>query len=234
MFKPRTFTQPRASAAVFIALLFTCLQASAFAADAGDSMSTKDLIESGLGMGTLLLATVGIWSGTRSAKKAVVEKRRENRHKQLTAAKDLLKEVFADPMAGAALKMMDWSGRTYFHQGATYTIHSSELEAALVEHNKNLAFTKEQQFIRDCFETFFDHMLVIEHFIKQQYLDQSDVAIPLKYYAEHIVAFARVYQPFINAYGYVPAYNLLERLALQSGTNATSSVKHLDSRPELN
>jgi len=217
MFKPHTF------ASVFIALLFTCLQSSAFAADAGAPMSTKDLIESGLGMGTLLLATLGIWSGTRSAKQAVVEKRRENRHKQLTAAKDLLKEVLADPMAAAALKMMDWSGRTYLHQGTAYTIHSSALEPALVEHNANLAFTKEQQFIRDCFETFFDHMLVIEHLIKQKYLDQSDVAIPLKYYAEHIVAFARIYQPFINAYGYVPAYNLLKRLALQDVTNTNSN-----------
>lgn len=187
-------------------------------------MSTKDLIESGLGIGTLLLAVAGIWSGTRSAKKAVVEKRRENRHKQLTAAKDLLKEVFADPLAGAALKMMDWSGRTYLHEGATYTINSSALQAALVEHKDNLEFTKEQQFIRDCFETFFDHMLVIEHFIKQEYLDQADVAIPLKYYAEHIVALPHIYEPFISAYGYIPAYDLLKRLALQPDSDTTRSA----------
>jgi hypothetical protein len=76
-----------------------------------------------------------------------------------------------------------------------------------------MGFNKQQEFIRDSFESFFDHMLVLEHFIEQNYLNEADIAVPLEYYAGRIIAFPDTYDGFLRAYGYGEARDLMQRLA---------------------
>ncbi|MFJ4347790.1 hypothetical protein [Pseudomonas sp. NPDC089401] len=163
---------------------------------------------------TLALAIWGIWSGLRSARNAIQEKRKEHRQKQLAAARDMMKEIFTDPLARAAMQMMDWSGRTFTHQGQTYVVHWGELKPALAVHGKGTVFSKKQEFIRDCFEALFDHLLVLEHFLQQDYLHEADIAVPLQYYAECIMAHSDTYNGFLQAYGYTEAYVLIQRIAV--------------------
>lgn len=162
---------------------------------------------------SIIIALWGVGSALRSAKKAIQEKRNEHRQKQLAAARDMIKEIFSDPLARSAMRMMDWSGRTFIHEGQTFTVHSMDLKSALVVHKKGMWFNKQQEFIRDCFESFFDHMLVLEHFIEQNYLNEADIAVPLEYYAGRIVAFPETYYGFMSAYGYDEARDLMLRLA---------------------
>ncbi|MFF7065669.1 hypothetical protein [Pseudomonas sp. NPDC008258] len=162
---------------------------------------------------TMILAIWGIGSGLNSARKAIQEKRKEHRQKQLAAARDMMKEIFTDPLARAAMRMMDWSGRTFTHEGQTYVIHWRNLKPALVVHEKGMAFSKQQEFIRDCFEALFDHLLVLKHFLQQDYLHAADIAVPLKYYAGRVMAYPDTYEGFLRAYGYSEVYDLIQLLA---------------------
>ncbi|MEX5684108.1 hypothetical protein [Pseudomonas silesiensis] len=62
----------------------------------------------------------------------------------------------------------------------------------------------------------FDHMLVLEHFIEQNYLNEADIAVPLEYYAGRIIDFPETYDGFLQAYGYGEARDLMRRLAQRS------------------
>lgn len=162
---------------------------------------------------SIFIAFWGVRNGLRSATKAIQEKQNEHRQKQLAAARDMMKEIFTDPLARSAMRMMDWSGRTFTYEEQPFTVHWRDLKLALVVHQKGMGFDKQQEFIRDSFESFFDHMLVLEHFIEQNYLNEADIAVPLEYYAGRIIAFPDTYDGFLRAYGYGEARDLMLRLA---------------------
>lgn len=174
--------------------------------------STKDAIDAVSTLVGIAVATWGIWKGLDSARKAVAEKQVENRHKQLSAARSMMAEVFADPLARSAMRMLDWSGRTYLQKDATHIVHDADLPAALELHGSGRLFTEKEAFIRDCFEAFFDHLLVIKHFIDQGYLNVSDIAVPLRYYAVRIENARPTFKSFMT-YGYSKVETLLEDLA---------------------
>jgi hypothetical protein len=140
---------------------------------------------------TLVSISIAFWgvrNALQSAKKVIQEKQNEHRQEQLAAARDMMKEIFTDPLARSAMRMMDWSGRTFTFEEQPFTV-------------------------RDSFESFFDHMLVLEHFIEQNYLNEADIAVPLEYYAGRIIAFPDTYDGFLRAYGYCEARDLMLRLA---------------------
>ncbi|WP_409313464.1 hypothetical protein [Pseudomonas putida] len=162
---------------------------------------------------SILIAFWGIRDALQSARNAIQEKQNTHRQKQLAAARDIVKEIFTDPLARSAMRMMDWSGRTFIYEGQPFTVHWRDLKPALVVHQKGMGFDKKQEFIRDCFESFFDHMLVLKHFIEQNYLNEADIAVPLEYYAGRVIDFPDTYGGFLDAYGYAEARDLMLRLA---------------------
>lgn len=162
---------------------------------------------------SIFIAFWGVRNGLQSATKVIQEKQNEHRQKQLAAARDMMKEIFTDPLARSAMRMMDWSGRTFTYEEQSFPVHWRDLKPALVVHQKGMGFNKQQEFIRDSFESFFDHMLVLEHFIEQNYLNEADIAVPLEYYAGRIIAFPDTYDGFLRAYGYGEARDLMQRLA---------------------
>ena len=56
-------------------------------------------------------------------------------------------------------------------------------------------------------------MLVLEHFLDQDYLHEADIAVPLEYYAGRVMSFPDTYDGFLRAYGYSEARALMQRLA---------------------
>jgi hypothetical protein len=176
-------------------------------------ISLKDWIVIISAVVSIFIAFWGVNNGLQSARKVIQEKQNEHRQKQLAAARDMMKEMFTDPLARSAMRMMDWSGRTFTHEEQPFTVHWRDLKPALVVHQKGTGFDKQQEFIRDSFEAFFDHMLVLEHFIEQNYLNEADIAVPLEYYAGRIIGFPETYDGFLLAYGYGEARDLMQRLA---------------------
>ena len=147
-------------------------------------------------------------NGNRERAKATHEKSRENRHKQATAARDALSEIFNSAKARAAMQMLDWSGRSYFDGQVEHRILFSDLGTAL--RVQSLSFDAKERFIRDCFEDFFDHLELVQHYIEIEFIHFDDVAVPLSYYAGKIVGNMKAFEPFLDSYGYPRAKRFLK------------------------
>lgn len=143
--------------------------------------------------------------------KETAEKARENRHKQAAAARDALRDLFGRDKARAAMRMLDWSGRSYSDGASSHVVNFSDLGPAL--RVTALTFNTKEQFIRDCFEDLLDQLELIGHLIEIDFLHYNDVAVPLAYYARQISDDIGSFAPFLDTYGYPRAKALLLRAA---------------------
>jgi hypothetical protein len=168
-------------------------------------ITLKDWIVIASAIVSIFIAFRGVKNGLHFARKVIQ-----------AAARDMIKEMFTDPLARSAMRMMNWSGRTFTHGQQLIKLHGKDLKPALLVHQTGMGFNKQHAFIRDSFEAFFDHMLVLEHFIEQYYLNEADAAVPLEYYAGRIIVFPDTYDGFLQAYGYGKARDLTRRLAQRS------------------
>lgn len=171
------------------------------------------LVIPALGIPAVLVAA---FKGIAEIRSNTREKKRENRHKQAAAARDILKDLFSNERARAAMQMLDWSGRNYTDGTSSFTIHTNELAPALRTHDAIFLGPEgeKQKYIRDCFEEFYDKVLLMEHYVNIDFLHFSDVAVPLAYYAQIIVRSPSTYHPFLKDYGYEGALAFFEKAAL--------------------
>jgi hypothetical protein len=168
-----------------------------------------------------VVASIG---GTIAAFKAVAELRRANRERadallerqrsfrwrQAEMARTVLDALWADPLARAAMKLLDWSGLTYTHDGGkTAPITREGMLVAL--RTKNTAFTHDEQFVRDAFDQLFDGFERIEHYLSIDLLVWDDVRARLDYHVRHLARDRVVFNSFLEAYGYTLAARLLAR-----------------------
>jgi hypothetical protein len=128
------------------------------------------------------------------------EKALEIRQKQAAAAQGQLKELFGSSMARDAMKMMDWAVRVYPLGNGTCMITTKDLIQGLGI--TYLDFNAKEQYIRDCFEEFFDKIQIMAHLVNIEYLHFKDLAVPLVYYAQIIHDNPKTYSAFLDTYGY--------------------------------
>ena len=105
--------------------------------------------------------------------------------------------------------MLDWSGRLYRDGQLEHGIDRAELGPALRTHN--LQFSLKERFIRDCFESLFDQIELLEHDISIELIHADDASVPLAYYAIKISQERHDFEPFLDAYGYAGAKRFLLR-----------------------
>jgi hypothetical protein len=165
---------------------------------------------------TALTSAIGIPAALLTAWKAIVEmhrgnieKQQENRHKQASAAKSELHALFNDPLARAALQMLDWSGRKYNTGIKLERIYFEDLGEGL--RTVNLEFDDKDTYIRDCFEKLYDALSMIEHLCQINFINFEDVAVPLQYYAKKIVDTKEDHYAFMQEYGYELAWDFVTR-----------------------
>ncbi|MFZ2889555.1 MAG: hypothetical protein WA010_03680 [Sulfuricurvum sp.] len=135
------------------------------------------------------------------------EKAKENRLKQLSTARDILDKMFSEVKSKNAMKMLDWDGRAY--QDNTFSHFITLDNVRLSMRVDNLAFNEKEQFIRDCFEDFFDKLELIAHYINIGLINEEDVSVPLSYYAKIIMHDYDSFKPFLLTYGYEKANSLI-------------------------
>ncbi len=148
-----------------------------------------DEIENIVKIASACVATIG---GLLAAFKAIFEMR-ENRKqreleyhwKQAAQAQSMLSIIKTGYETSSALQMLDWGGREYqISEDKKDTISDDELDRAM--RVKDLSFTRKEAFIRDCFDRLFESLEDIEHFIRRDLVQFSDVSKPLQYYIEKI------------------------------------------------
>lgn len=168
-----------------------------------------------------LVAAIG---GTIAAFKAVAElrranqeravalavRRREFRWRQAEMARTIHDQLWADPLARAALKMLDWQGLIYTHDGQkTGKITHELMEGALRTTNTN--FTFDEQFVRDAFDVLFDGFERIEHYLVIKLVKWDDVKGWLEYYINLLATRKQTINTFLETYGFTLTGRFLNR-----------------------
>lgn len=172
----------------------------------------------------VIVWSVGVVGGVIAAWKAVAELRRANRerHDELTErrrqfrwrqaemARSVLDQLWADQQARCAMKMLDWSGLAYPRDsGKTGPITHRKVETAL--RTTDLQFDEDEQFVRDCFDQFFDGLERIEHYLCIGLIAWDDVRGRLEYYVALLAERKRVMSGFLREYKFHLAAALLDR-----------------------
>jgi hypothetical protein len=118
---------------------------------------------------TALGVVIGVWKGlaewrssTKQRKEELKYREREFRHKQAVYARDIMKEVFDDSRARAALAMLDWLRKKFkTDDGEILEVRRNEIQLALrapgqlpASDSTSLRFAKVEVFIRTSFEEF--------------------------------------------------------------------------------
>jgi len=159
-----------------------------------DPLQIKIVVEIVGGSITAGAAVFGVIKGlqewhraTEQRKEELLLRRREFRHKQAMFAKELVKEVFQDKKARAALKMLDWLRSHYEdEQGRKYEIRRAEIQSALRTTEEVLsgreALSDKDVFIRTCFESLYDHFEELENLIKVEIINFDDIETAFRYY----------------------------------------------------
>jgi hypothetical protein len=166
-------------------------------------MDLKDKVE-------LITHTVAIIGGLIAAYKVIVElhQNRIQRHqdlrwKQANAARELINEMLASPLANDATIMMDWTGREFqIKDERITTITFEDVQNGL--RTDNLNFTSKEVYIRDCTDAFLFHVELIEQAIKNELIEFKDIKFPMEYYISAMKKndLYNVYINFIKEYNY--------------------------------
>ena len=139
------------------------------------------------------------------------QRRLELRWKQAEAAKKMLDEMLEDPLAKAAMTMLDWDDLEYDIKTNVYAwIQQEEYLRAL--RTKGLDFSDKEAYIRNCFDSLFYFMAMMEHYIKSDLVLLEDIAFPLDYYLKIMNRNRDVFLNFLNHYNLKGSLDFMTRL----------------------
>lgn len=147
---------------------------------------------------------------TEQRREELLLRQREFRHKQATFARELTREVFSDPKARAALKMLDSLSFEYVDDaGSKRRIRREELQSAL--RTSDLTFSDEQKFVRASFEALYDYLEQIEHLIGLEVISFDDVETAFRYHMIQALRPEVRHLEFLEHYDYPRAKRFLQR-----------------------
>lgn len=213
----KTFMQPTLTGVLAMVLSQPASAADQAPVSSFWMLDLNDQITSVAAIVGVTVTVLGVYNGLKEA-------RRSNRLRQAAVAKEVLRELFTDPLGHSAMQMLDWSGRTFQAGPVSLTVSWNELKPALVVHSGTTSFDVKQQFIRDCFENLFDHLLMLEHLISIENIHYDDVRVPIQYYAAKLAKHCPTFDPFLFEYGYAKAHRLIHRLAGDYQTGVSTGV----------
>jgi hypothetical protein len=160
---------------------------------------STDSLQAAAWIGTAVGAIVAafkLWSELRLGRK---QREQELRWKQAEAGKSLNDEMLEDPLAKAAMQMLDYAGTSFeLPSGKQETIAISDLRVALDPKNK--ATGGKYLYIRQCFDSLFYYMATMEHYTACKLIISEDIAFPLEYYVPLLAKLRKVVDLYINEY----------------------------------
>jgi hypothetical protein len=163
--------------------------------------------------GALIASFTAIAEWRRSLeqrKEELNQRQREFRHKQAMFARELTREVFDDPKARSALRMLDWLNAEYEDEnGNKHQIRRSELKAAL--RVTDISFSETQKFIRTRFEALYDYLEQIEQLINLEVITFEDIETVFRYYMVRAIRPEICHVEFLEYYDYPKAKGFLKR-----------------------
>ena len=155
-------------------------------------------------------------------------RQREYRQKQAVFGRELIREVFSDPKARTALRMLDYLDREYVDDdtGAKYRIRRDlDIQPAMRPYStENPApFTAAEAFVRTRFESLYDHLEQIEHLINLGVVALEDVETTFRYYSVRAIRPNIEHFAFLDYYDYPRAKDFLRRFEGKDKFKATKA-----------
>lgn len=146
------------------------------------------------------------------------QRQEDLRWRKASLAKDVLDELRNDSFCKDAMFMLDWNGRPYFikdNQGETKVerITHQEMLFALRTENKN--FDYKEQYIRDCFDAFFENIQITQHYISINLIEFEDVIYPYDYYLKRMLVLNKnfeVFNKYLQTYNFTKAIEFFKQL----------------------
>ena len=182
-----------------------------------DTLDTLDkLVKISGGIITTAAAVFGVYKvleeWRRSASQRAEElalRQRESRQKQVVFARQTIKEIFADPRARTALKLLDWESATYADdKGESFVITKGEIQHAMRPSGK---FDKKEAFIRTRFEALYDQIEQLEHLVETGVIDFDDVLTAFRFYVDWMHDPKVEHRAFLKAFDYPATLRFLDR-----------------------
>ena len=154
-------------------------------------------------------------------------RQREYRQKQAVFGRELVREVFSDPKARTALRMLDYLDREYVDadSGAKHRIRrNSDIQPAMRPYSPEapVPFTAAEAFVRTNFESLYDHLEQIEHLIKLGVVAFEDVETAFRYYLMRAIRPNIEHFAFLDYYDYPKAKDFLRRF---EGKEKSKAIK---------
>jgi hypothetical protein len=127
-------------------------------------------------------------------------------------AREILDKLRGNQRFRDALVMLDWTGREFeIEPGRREEIRWEDLVDALRPWQEPMSFTEKEIYIRDCFDELFDGFNLLEHYLRTDLVEFSDIEFPLSYYIVQLRTRWDAVSPFINHYGNTLALALVQR-----------------------
>lgn len=164
------------------------------------------------------------WKGISELRESNLQRREDLRWRCAEMAKTCLDEIRNDVAAAAAMKMLDWENLRFKLPDG----HDSRQISRALRHQSlrtsDLSFDTDEQFVRDCYDAFFDGLQAIEHYINIKLIEFADVIEPLGYYVEILASPQEfsVMKGYLTEYKFTGALGLLGRFSVWQRASAES------------
>jgi Asp-tRNA(Asn)/Glu-tRNA(Gln) amidotransferase C subunit len=177
-------------------------------------------------LGSVVVGTVGgliaaftaisAWRrATLQRSEELTQRQLEFRHKQAVFSRDLIKDIFGDVWARAALRMLDWDLYDYEDpKGKRYQIARAEVKRAL--RTSNLDFSDKEVYIRACFESLYDYLEQMENLVRLEVINFEDIETTFRYYIVRALRADTAHSGFLDYYDYPRVKNFMARFPSRS------------------
>jgi hypothetical protein len=181
---------------------------------------------------TEVTALVGVLGGLMAFVVGLLQYRTAQRWKRLEFVATEIKQAFAEPRISLALQMLDWNANVYDLRSSesdgpelsTVLVGDAELQRAMLPHPERLdGFSVSEVRIRSAFDTLFEFIRRLEHFIRAGLLKPADLEPYLRYPLSRLCSTTNGKTPqvlhslwqYISFYGYREVTSFVRRLGHQ-------------------
>ncbi|MBI4516624.1 MAG: hypothetical protein HY699_12505 [Deltaproteobacteria bacterium] len=155
---------------------------------------------------TFLVTALKVLAELRQSRE---QRQAELRWKQAEAGKALNDEMQTDERAWPAMQMLDSDQRTFnVGEDVRLTVTQADIRAALDPGTESTAVV---EFIRDCFDTWFYFLAMLDHYIDTGLIRPEDVAYPTEYYVPLLARHRLQVDKYLAHYGLSKVQGYLRR-----------------------
>lgn len=186
---------------------------------------TKDLVEVASWSIAILGGLVAAFRALWAARQSRILRREELSWRKAELARKILSELRADSRIQNALQMLDWTGRDYQIASDQWKPVTWDEMVNALRITDIMTFDDKDAFVRDCFDSLFDALEQVEHYLRTGLLEFRDVEFPLEYHVEKLRDFENAVRPFMKQYGYDLALAFVDRFGTPAHSQTASESR---------